>query len=123
MAIRSNRSDAIFHYRMKDKFLIRGLGGKKGLTGTIKVSGAKNAALKVMAASILFKDDITLENVPEIEDVKRMSDLLTHLGCSVKHIRPHTYNIGCRKKINTDLSNEISKRMRSSIVLLGPLLG
>lgn len=106
-----------------DKFLIRGLGGKKKLRGTIAVSGAKNAALKVMAASILFKNEITLKNVPEIEDVKRMSDLLTNLGCDVTHVREHTYRIGCGKKIHTDLSSEISKRMRSSIVLSGPLLG
>ena len=105
------------------KFLIQGLGGKKKLSGTITVSGAKNAALKVMAASILFKDEITLKNVPEIEDVKRMSDLLAHLGCDVRHVSKHTYRIGCPKKIHTDLSSEISKRMRSSIVLSGPLLG
>lgn len=105
-----------------DKFLIRGLGGKKKLTGTIAVSGAKNAALKVMASSILFKDTLTVQNIPNIEDVKRMSDLLGELGCGVKKKNSHTYIFTCGNDIKTDLSGEISKRMRSSIVLSGPLL-
>ncbi len=105
-----------------DKFLIRGLGGKKKLKGTIAVSGAKNAALKAMASSILFKDTLTAQNVPNIEDVKRMSDLLGELGCNVKKKNSHTYIFTCGNNLKTDLSSEISKRMRSSIVLSGPLL-
>ena len=105
-----------------DKFLIRGLGGKRKLTGTIAVSGAKNAALKVMASSILFKDTLTVQNIPNIEDVKRMSDLLGELGCGVKKRNSHTYIFTCGNDTKTDLSSEISKRMRSSIVLSGPLL-
>lgn len=105
-----------------DKFLIRGLAGKKKLSGTIAVSGAKNAALKVMAASILFKDRLEIRNVPDIEDVKRMSDLLTELGCSVERVNHSTYALTCGDRSKTDLSSDISKRMRSSIVLSGPLL-
>ena len=105
-----------------DKFLIRGLGGKRKLTGTIAVSCAKNAALKVMASSILFKDTLTVQNIPNIEDVKRMSDLLGELGCGVKKRNSHTYIFTCGNDTKTDLSSEISKRMRSSIVLSGPLL-
>lgn len=105
-----------------DKFIIRGLGGKKKLNGTIVVSGAKNAALKAMASSILFKDTLTTQNVPNIEDVKRMSDLLRELGCDVKKKNSHTYLFTCGNNLKTDLSSEISKRMRSSIVLSGPLL-
>ena len=105
-----------------DKFLIRGLGGKRKLTGTIAVSGAKNAALKVMASSILFKDTLTVQNIPNIEDVKRMSDLLGELGCGVKKRNSHTYIFTCGNDTKTDLSSEISKRMRSSIVLSVPLL-
>lgn len=105
-----------------DKFFIRGLGGKKKLNGTIVVSGAKNAALKAMASSILFKDTLTTKNIPNIEDVKRMSDLLIDLGCEVKKNNSHTYVFRCGNTIKTDLSSEISKRMRSSIVLSGPIL-
>ncbi len=106
----------------KDKFLVQGLGGKKKLNGTITVGGAKNAALKVMASSILFKDTLVAHNVPDIEDVKRMSDLLIELGCTVKRNNHATYSFLCGNNTKTDLSSEISKRMRSSIVLSGPLL-
>lgn len=106
----------------KDKFLVEGLGGNKKLSGTIAVSGAKNAALKVMASSILFKDTLTIRNVPDIEDVKRMSDLLLELGCAVKRHGHAVYSFLCTSGVKTDLSSEISKRMRSSIVLSGPLL-
>lgn len=105
-----------------DKFFIRGLGGKKKLSGTIIVSGAKNAALKLMASSILFKDTLTVHNIPDIEDVKQMSDLLLELGCVVKRNNHATYSFLCGNNAKTDLSSEISKRMRSSIVLSGPLL-
>lgn len=107
---------------MNDRFLIRGLGGKRKLSGTIEVSGAKNAALKIMASSILFKDTLRAQHVPNIEDVKRMSDLLNELGCDVKKRNSHTYIFTCGNHIKTDLLSEISKRMRSSIVLSGPLL-
>lgn len=106
----------------KNKFLIQGLGGKKKLSGTIAVRGAKNAALKVMASSILFRDTLTAQNIPDIEDVKRMSDLLIELGCDVKKENLHTYTFLSNARLKTDLSSEISKRMRSSIVLSGPLL-
>lgn len=106
----------------KDKFLIRGLGGKKKLSGSISVSGAKNAALKVMASSILFREGITMRNVPDIEDVKRMSDLLIALGCNVVNKRKGEFNIRCGNNVHANLANDISKRMRSSIVLSGPLL-
>jgi UDP-N-acetylglucosamine 1-carboxyvinyltransferase len=106
----------------KDKFLVQGLGGKKKLSGTIAVSGAKNSALKLMASSVLFKDTLLVHNIPDIEDVKRMSDLLVELGCTVKRNNHATYSFLCGNNAKTDLSSEISKRMRSSIVLSGPLL-
>jgi len=70
----------------KDKFLIKGLGGKRALKGQIKISGAKNGVLKIMAASILFKDDLVIKNVPEVEDVKKMKELLIDLGAKVEEI-------------------------------------
>lgn len=128
---------------MNDRFFIRGLAGTRELAGTIPVSGAKNAALKVMASALLFRDEVRMENVPEIEDVKRMSDLLADLGCKVApgmqtstrrglkrgspafvkaSVGGHRLTIRCSDKLRTELSPDISKRMRSSIVLAGPLL-
>src|SRR3989344_3466617 len=87
---------------MKSRFVVEGLGGKKTLRGTIAVKGAKNAALKALAASVLFDDAVAIENLPDIEDVKRMQELLVG-GLPV-------------------LKKEIAERLRASIVLTGPVL-
>ena len=65
---------------MKDIFLIKGQSGKKNLNGILRVFGAKNAALPAFAASILFKDSVRLENVPYIEDIRAMRELVENLG-------------------------------------------
>jgi UDP-N-acetylglucosamine 1-carboxyvinyltransferase len=93
---------------MQSKFIVEGLGGKKTLEGEIVVGGAKNAATKALAASILFEDELTFENLPEIEDVKRMQELLAVARQGAV--------------LNSVLDKKISERMRSSIVLTGPLL-
>ena len=87
---------------MKSRFVVEGLGGKKTLRGEIAVKGAKNAALKALAASVLFDDAVAIENLPDIEDVKRMQELLAG-GLPV-------------------LKKEIAERLRASIVLTGPAL-
>lgn len=89
---------------MADHFIIEGLGGKKTLKGEIRVGGAKNAILKALAAAVLFEDEVPYENVPEIEDVKRMRELLEAL------------------KEGPILRKDIAERMRASIVLTGPVL-
>jgi len=63
-----------------DTFVIKGLGGRRSLKGSVSIGGAKNAALKVLAASILFRDGFRLTNVPDIEDVLRMNELLEHIS-------------------------------------------
>ena len=61
---------------LPSKFVIEGLAGAKTLQGEILVRGAKNAALKALPATILFEDEVPFENMPEIEDVVRMRELL-----------------------------------------------
>lgn len=107
---------------MKEVFLIKGLAGARKLLGKIPVRGAKNAALKVMAASILFGDKLTMKNVPEIEDVNRMGDLLTDLGADVQYKNKGVLEISTTEMRNGKMSVEIAKRLRASIVLTGPLL-
>ncbi len=106
---------------MNDKFLIKGLVCQKKLEGTITVGGAKNAVLKIMAGAILFKNTLTIQNMPFVEDVKRMGELLTKLGATVNFSKNEvTINT---EKINTQsLDNKIATAMRSSVVLTGPLL-
>jgi UDP-N-acetylglucosamine 1-carboxyvinyltransferase len=87
---------------MKTRFVVEGLAGQKTLRGTIAVKGAKNAALKALAASVLFEDELRIENLPDIEDVKRMRELLSG-GLPV-------------------LQKDIAERLRASIVLTGPTL-
>ena len=94
---------------MKSKFVVEGLAGQKTLRGEIAVRGAKNAALKALAASVLFDDAVVYENLPDIEDVKRMQELLAGLLAPSKVEGPV-------------LKKEIAERLRASIVLTGPVL-
>ncbi len=92
------------------------------MAGHIPVNGAKNAALKVLAASILFKDEIALENIPLIEDIKRMCELLGELGMEVKEKGRRSFTVRPGAKIATELPAELSQKFRASIVLAGPIL-
>lgn len=105
-----------------DKFIIKGLAGKRALTGSLEVGGAKNAVLKVLAASVLFKDEVNLENVPEIEDVARIIELLEDLGVIVEKKGIGKYKLITNNINNHIISPEIAKMIRASIVLTGPLL-
>ena len=106
-----------------ENFSIVGLAGKKKLVGEIKVSGAKNAALKVLAASILFDEKIELRNVPVIEDIKRIGEIIEGLGMKVTVDKKGSIDsITPPKKLNAKLCPVLSKRVRASIVLTGPLL-
>lgn len=107
---------------MKDSFLIHGLGGKKTLKGTIAIGGAKNAVLPAMAASLLFKDQFTLSNVPNIADVDRMGELLSKLGATVQKTSKKRYRLNTNEISTSTLDTDISEKLRASIVLTGPLL-
>ena len=107
---------------MKEKFLIKGLNNQKKLSGKIRVNGAKNVVLKIIASSILFKDEIKMENVPEIEDVKRMFEIIEKLGAKVTKIRKNSYLINTKYINSFNIDKNIAERIRSSIILTGPLL-
>jgi UDP-N-acetylglucosamine 1-carboxyvinyltransferase len=107
---------------MKESFFVKGLVGEKKLQGTIPVYSAKNAVIKAMASSILFEDEVVLEEVPEIEDVHRMAELLEHIGIAVEHSTPRSYTLNPTGTITHSLDEKISERLRASIVLTGPLL-
>jgi len=116
-----------------DKFIIDGLAGAKTLTGQVTVGGAKNEVLKVLCATPLFKDGFNLTNVPEIEDVRRTIELLERLGVRVQRTEKNKYTVaisdlevkprglrGLTSKFS--LPEDISKKLRASIVITGPLL-
>ena len=95
--------------------------GGKRLEGTLRVDGAKNAALPILAASVLTEDTVHLENVPDILDVRRMADILRMLGCDVQHCG-HDITVSGRSLCRSEMPDELSKKIRSSIFLLGPIL-
>jgi len=101
------------------KFIING--GKK-LKGTIEVKGAKNDALVIFAASLLTAEPVQIWNVPDIEDIKRVFEILTALGTGVKRTDAGTYLLKAGKITDTLISPELAKRLRASILLTAPLL-
>ncbi|HYF10537.1 MAG TPA: UDP-N-acetylglucosamine 1-carboxyvinyltransferase, partial [Candidatus Paceibacterota bacterium] len=107
---------------MKEKFLIRGLNGKKKLEGSIPVGGAKNAAIKLFAASLLFKSPVTLGNVPDIEDTRRITEILEDLGAVTERLDRRLYRVNTKAVAGGTVNPEMAKRIRASIVLTGPLL-
>lgn len=100
------------------RFLVRG--GKK-LRGEIAVRGAKNSALKIMAASLLFDGPVVAENVPQIEDVFRMKELLANLGAKIR-VSGRKMRIDTGALRGSAFTKAIAERLRASIVLVGPLL-
>lgn len=106
---------------MGEHFLIKGLAGKRTLSGVVHVGGAKNAALKGIAASMLFRTPLSLTNVPEIEDVSRMLEIVRTMGGTAS-LNNHRAAIDARKISSTTITPEIAKRLRASIVLTGPIL-
>jgi UDP-N-acetylglucosamine 1-carboxyvinyltransferase len=103
-----------------DKFIIN---GGKAISGKVKISGAKNSALKLIAASILAENKTTLRNIPKIEDVNIMLEVLRTLGASVG-IDPEnkTIEIDPSTIESYEAPYEIVRKMRASILVAGPLL-
>ncbi|HEX3424607.1 MAG TPA: UDP-N-acetylglucosamine 1-carboxyvinyltransferase [Acidimicrobiales bacterium] len=93
------------------------------LEGTVQVGGAKNSALKLMAASLLAEGEYRFHNVPAITDVDIMAELLTFMGVDVTRPAPHEVILRRGADIGTEAPYELVERMRASIVVLGPLLG
>ncbi len=102
----------------EDAFLI--VGGKR-LQGEVRVSGAKNSALKLMAASLLTPDECVLENVPRITDVEVMCDVLRHLGAEVAR-EGETLRVLSGESSSCEAPYHLVRLMRASIVVLGPLV-
>ena len=95
-------------------------GGKK-LQGELTVSGSKNAALPIIAASILNAGKTTLYNVPDIHDTKMMFEILKKLGGTV--IKKHGKVVIDTSKIKSyEISEELMRQMRSSVILVGGLV-
>ncbi|MFZ6035993.1 MAG: UDP-N-acetylglucosamine 1-carboxyvinyltransferase [Patescibacteria group bacterium] len=95
--------------------------GGTSLNGTIAVSGAKNAALKMMAAALLTDGVVQLHNVPDIADIHAMQKILTSLGARVSY-QNHDMVIDCKDVQNPEPDVQLVKHLRGSVVIIGPLL-
>lgn len=95
--------------------------GPTKLSGSVEISGAKNAALPLIALSILAKNQITITNVPNVQDIKTLLKLLSNLGASY-HLKKGTLSLETADIHKTTATYDIVKTMRASILVLGPLL-
>src|SRR5437870_5626212 len=106
-----------------DKFVIR---GGNSLLGTVRISGAKNAALPAMAAALLTDEPVILENVPDVRDIETTRKLLVAMGAEVElgyGRAHHRTTINCsRLSTSPEDSYELVKTMRASTLVLGPLV-
>lgn len=97
-------------------------GGIK-LKGDVKISGAKNAALPIMAASLLAQSECIIHNVPRLMDVATMGKLINYLGPEVKGIEENnTISINTKALVKSEAPYELVKTMRASVLVLGPLI-
>src|SRR5579859_7116858 len=105
-----------------DKFVIR---GGNPLLGTVRISGAKNAALPAMAAALLTEEPVILENIPHVRDIETTRKLLAAMGAEVELGYGRAKNrttICCKNLATPEASYELVKTMRASTLVLGPLV-
>ena len=110
------------NYLVMDKFVVR---GGNPLLGTVRVSGAKNAALPAMAAALLTEEPVILENIPQVRDIETTRRLLAAMGAEVElgyGRAHHRTTICCRNLASPEASYELVKTMRASTLVLGPLV-
>ena len=102
-----------------EKLLIK---GGNTISGTIKCSGAKNAALPMIAATILCKESVVLRNLPFLQDITTMFELLGSMGAQIILNEDMDFTISSNKLSDTEARYELVKTMRASILVLGPLV-
>ena len=102
-----------------ERFIVEG--GRR-LDGTIRPGGNKNAALPILAACLLTDEPVTLRNLPDIQDVRVMLQILEQLGASVDRIEKNVVKIHAKGECGTTPDAQLARKIRASILLAGPLL-
>ncbi len=97
--------------------------GGRPLIGTVDISGAKNAALPILAAVVLTEEVCCIENLPNISDVSIVFDILSALGCQIRRLDDHTVEIDPSQLVTHVVPHDLSQRLRGSYYFLGSLLG
>ncbi|MBR5540727.1 MAG: UDP-N-acetylglucosamine 1-carboxyvinyltransferase [Clostridia bacterium] len=103
-----------------DKYVIR---GERRLTGTVDISGAKNAVVAILPATVLANGVCRIENIPNIADVATALEILAAIGATVRRIDRHTVEIDSRTIVTQTVPHDLAKKMRASYYFIGALLG
>ena len=101
-----------------DRLIIK---GKADLKGSIQIKGSKNSALPIMVSALLSKNKLKLKNLPKLDDIDNMSKLLRSYGATIKS-KQDNLEIKCQNITNRDADYDIVRKMRASILILGPLI-
>lgn len=103
-----------------DRYIIK---GGNPLEGEVEISGAKNAALGILAAAIMTDETVTIENLPDVKDINVLIDAIVGIGAMVERVNRHCVKINGGTITSVHADNEYIKKIRASYYLLGALLG
>ncbi len=103
-----------------ERYIIK---GGTVLRGEVEVSGAKNAALALIAASIMADEDVTIENLPDVSDINQLIDAIENIGATVRRVDRHCVIINGKTITSHVVEEEQMRKIRASYYLLGALLG
>ena len=92
------------------------------LRGEVSISGAKNAVLPLMAATLLSDEECIIDAVPHLADVNLMKEILSSLGSEIEENGENTISVRTEDILSTELQKDLVSRMRASILVMGPLL-
>lgn len=96
--------------------------GSRPLQGRIRVGGAKNATLAILCACVLSKNEVILENIPDISDVRVMLEIISYLGLRAAWLGEDVLKISGAARVGDDTPYQLTKKLRASNLLLGPLM-
>lgn len=97
------------------------INGGKALNGTVEVSGSKNAALPIIAATILHKGTTKLYNIPNIHDIKITMEILRKIGCKINK-KNDKLEVNAGNVSITEIPESLMREMRSSVIIAGAIL-
>ncbi|MBR6825730.1 MAG: UDP-N-acetylglucosamine 1-carboxyvinyltransferase [Oscillospiraceae bacterium] len=97
--------------------------GGKPLSGVVTISGAKNAAVAILPATLLINGICRIENVPNISDARLLLEILSNMGAVIRKLSPNTIEIDCRNVRDSEASDDLVRRIRASYYFIGAQLG
>ena len=97
--------------------------GGRPLSGAVTISGAKNAAVAILPATLLVNGACRIENVPDISDVRLLLEILSDMGADIRRLSPNTLEIDCSRVRDVEASDALVRRIRASYYLIGAQLG